>query len=86
MVVGKPPCKLNSFCASATAESRARFLLQWNAFGTPCGLGCCPFLGGGSAFFHLLFNVFRIVGGGSVFVFVLLCITLSPFYPAGTQP
>ena len=51
MVVGKPPCKLNSFCVSATAESRARFLMQWNAFGTPGGLGCCPFLGSDSVFF-----------------------------------
>ena len=30
--------------------------------------------------FYLLFNVFLIVSGDSVFVFVLLYITLYPFY------
>ena len=44
------------------------------------GFGCCPFLGGGSVAVGLLFNVLPIVYGScSVFVFVLLCITLCPF-------
>ena len=30
--------------------------------------------------FYLLFNVFLIVCGDSVFISVLLCITLCPFY------
>ena len=30
--------------------------------------------------FYILFNVFLIVCGGSVFVSVLLCIILCPFY------
>ena len=48
----------------------------------PGGFGCCPFLGGGSVIcsFYLLFNIFLIVCGDSVFVFVLLCITLCLFY------
>ena len=45
----------------------------------PGGLGCCPFSGGGSVFVDLLLNVLPIVCGSSVFVFVLLCITLCPF-------
>ena len=43
-----PSCELNSFCASTIAESRAKIWRQWNAFWSPGGLGCCPFLGGGS--------------------------------------
>ena len=43
------------------------------------GFGWCPFLGGGSVVVDLLFNVVVIVCGGSVFVFVLVCITLCPF-------
>ena len=65
---------------STTAESRAKIVGHWNAFGSPGGLGCCPFLGGGSVVFYLLFNVFLILCVGSVFVSVLLCITLCPFY------
>ena len=42
-------------------------------------LGCCPFLGGGSVVVDLLFYVPPIVYGGSVLVFVLVCITLCPF-------
>ena len=42
------------------------------------GLGSCPFEGSGSVVVDLLFNVLPIVCGGSVFVFVLLCITLCP--------
>ena len=38
---------------------------------SPGGLGCCPFLGGGSVVFLLFFDVFLIVCGGSVFVSVL---------------
>ena len=37
---------------------------------------CAP---GGYAVVDLLFNVLPIVCGSSVFVFVLLCITLFPF-------
>ena len=66
--------------ASTTAESRAKILCQWNAFGSPGGLGCCPFSGGGSVFSYLLFNVFLIVCEDSVFAFVLLCLTVCPFY------
>ena len=43
----------------------------------PCGFGCCSFHGGGFVVVDLLFNVLPIVCGGPVFVFVLLCITLS---------
>ena len=42
-------------------------------------LGCCLFLGGVYVVVHLLFSVLPIVCGGSVFVFVLVCITLRPF-------
>ena len=42
----------------------------------PGGLGCCPFWGSGSVVVDLLFGVLPIGCGGSVFVFVLLCITL----------
>ena len=45
----------------------------------PLGLGCCPFCGGGSVVVDLLFNELPIVCRSSVFVFVLLCITLCPF-------
>ena len=43
-------------------------------------LGCCPFWGGASLVVDdadLLVNVLLIMGG-SVFVFVLVCITLCP--------
>ena len=46
----------------------------------PPGLGCCPFLGGGSVVVDLLFNVLPIGCVGSVFVFVsyaLLCVLSS---------
>ena len=43
------------------------------------GLGCCPFYGGGSVVVDALFIVLPIVCRRSVFVFVLLCITLCPF-------
>ena len=42
----------------------------------PGGLGCCPLWGGGSGVVDLLFCVPPVVCGGSVFVFVLLCIML----------
>ena len=42
-------------------------------------LGCCPFKGGGSVVVDLLYNVLPIVCVSTVFVFVLLCITLCPF-------
>ena len=45
----------------------------------PSGLGCCPFWGGGSVVVDLLFDVLPIGCGESVFVLVLLCITLCPF-------
>ena len=41
--------------------------------------GCCPFLGGVSVVVGILFNVLPIVCGGSVLVFVLVCIKLCPF-------
>ena len=46
---------------------------------SPGSLGFCPFYGGGSVVVDLLFYVLPIVCGGSVLVFVLLCITLCPF-------
>ena len=46
---------------------------------SPRGLGCCPSLGGGSVVVDILFNVLPIDCGSSVFIFVLLCITLCPF-------
>ena len=64
--------RASHFLASTTAESRAKILCHWNAFGSPGGLGCCPFLGGGSVGFYLLFNAFLIVCGDSVFVFVFV--------------
>ena len=51
-----------------------------NAFKPLGGLGCCPFEGGGYVVVDLLFGVLPIGCGGSVFVFVLLCITLCPFF------
>ena len=39
----------------------------------------CPFYGGGSVIVDLLFNIHPIVCGGSVFDFVLLCITCVLF-------
>ena len=41
---------------------------------------CCPFQGGGSVVVDLLFNVLPMVCGSCVIVFVLLSITLCPFY------
>ena len=38
-----PPWELNISCTSTIAESRARIWCQWDAFGPPGGLGCCPF-------------------------------------------
>ena len=45
----------------------------------PPPLGCCPFLGCGSVGVDILFNVLPIDCRSSLFVFVLLCITLCPF-------
>ena len=45
---------------------------------TPAGgLGCRPFIGGGSFAVYLLFYVPPIFYGGSVLVFVLVCTTLA---------
>ena len=57
-----PPCELNISCISTTAESRANIWYQWNAFKSPSGLGCCPFLGGGSVVVGFLVIVTPIVG------------------------
>ena len=66
------------FFASTTAESRAKILCQWNAFGSPGGLGCCPFLGGGSVFFFIycLMHFSLCVGilCLSLFCYALLCV------------
>ena len=43
----------------------------------PCGLGYSPFYGGGSVVVDLLFNILPIVCGSSVFVFVLLFLTVA---------
>ena len=56
-----------------------KILFQWNAFGSPGGLGCCPFLGGGSVVFIYCLMYFSLCVG-ILFVFVLVCITLCPFY------
>ena len=53
-------------------ERLARVWCIW----APGGLGCCPFWGGGSVVNDLLFYVPPIVCWGSVFVFVLVCITV----------
>ena len=43
----------------------------------PSGLGCCAFWGVGSVIVDLMFYVTPIVCGGSVLVFLLVCITLK---------
>ena len=45
-----------------------------------CSLGYSPFSGCGSVVVDLLFSVPPVVCRGTVFVFVLLCITLCPLY------
>ena len=45
-----------------------KILFQWNAFGSPGGLGCCPFLGGGSVVFIYCLMYFSL----SLFCYVLL--------------
>ena len=65
------------FYASATAESRVKILFQWNGFGSPGGLGCCPFLGGGSVVFIYCLMYFSLCVGIlclSLFCYVLLCV------------
>ena len=66
-------CELNISCTSTTAESRANFWYQQNAFKPPGGLGCCPFLGGGSVVVDFLFIVTPIVG---VCISSMFCCTL----------
>ena len=69
-----------------TAESRVKVCaykmnlnLLWKLpMTTHNSLGCCPFKGCGSVV-DLLLYVLPIVCGSSVFVFVLLCLTLRPF-------
>ena len=61
-IVRRLPCELNISCPSTTAISRAKIWYQLNAFKPPCGLGCCPFYGGGSVVVDLLFIVTPIVG------------------------
>ena len=56
-----------------------KILFQWNAFGSPGGFGCCPFLGGGSVVFIYCLMYFSWCVG-ILFVFVLVCNTLCPFY------
>ena len=50
-----------------------------NAFKPPGGLGCCPFLGGGSVVVDFLFIVTPIVGvcNCSMFCCTLLCVRSS---------
>ena len=67
------------FCVLTTKESRAKIWRQLNAVKSKGGLGCPPFLGGGSVVVELLFYVAPIVCGGSVLVFVFICIALCRF-------
>ena len=74
------PCELNIFCASTTAESRAKVWYQLNAFKPhTSGFGCCPFYGGGSAVVDSLLIVTPIVGfcNCSMFCCALLCVHSS---------
>ena len=52
---------------------------QWDAFGPPGGLGCCPFWGGGSVVVDFLFIVTPIVGvcNCSMFCCMLLYVRSS---------
>ena len=63
-------------CASTTLESGVKVWHWCGAFGPPGGLGCCPFWSGGSVVLDLMFYVPPIVCWGSVFVFVLVFITV----------
>ena len=73
--------RAKQFCILTTAGSRAKILRQLNAFKPPKRLRLLSVLRRGSVVVDLLFNVLPIVCGSwsSVFVFVLLCITLCPF-------
>ena len=64
---------------ASTTESREKIWHQRNAFKPTDGLDCRPFECCGSVVVAILFNVLPLVCGNSVFVFVLLCITLCPF-------
>ena len=45
-------------CTSTTAESRAKFWYQYNAFKSPGGIVCCLFKGDGSVVVDLLLNCY----------------------------
>ena len=54
-----------------------KILFQWNAFRSLGGLGCCPFLGGGSVVFINCLMYFSLCVGIlclSLFCLVLLCV------------
>ena len=50
------------FLYFGSTESRAGIWYQWDAFGPPGGLGCCPFWGSGSVVVDFLSIVTPIVG------------------------
>ena len=69
------------FCILTTTESRAQIYRLLNAFKPPPPrwFRLLSVLRRDSVVVDMLFNVLPIVCGSSVFVFVLLCITLCPF-------
>ena len=70
--------RASHFYASTIAESRVKILFQWNAFGSPGGLGCCPFLGGGSVVFHVCLIALCVgILCLSLFCYELLCVHSS---------
>ena len=54
-----------------------KILFQWNAFGSPGGFGCCPFVGGGSVvliYYLMYFSLCLGILCLSLFCYILLCV------------
>ena len=71
MTFRKPPCELKKIVFQQQQNLGRSF--------SASKMHLRPPPGGGSVVAHLLFNILPIVCGSSVFVFVLLRITLCPF-------
>ena len=70
-------------CVLTTPESWAKFEACKMHLSPPSptrSLGSYPFYGGGSVVFDILSYVSPIICGGSVLVYVLVCITLCPSF------
>ena len=71
--------RASNFCVYNNNRIQGEDLTPVNVFNTHCGLGCCPFLCGGSVVVDSLFYAHNLVRGGSMCWFLFCYITMCPF-------